>query len=588
MVKVSIITPVYNSEKYLCRCIDSLVNQTLKDIEIILINDGSTDSSLQIAQECVKKDSRIIVLSQKNAKQGAARNRGLEIAKGEFITFVDSDDWLELDFCELLYNAAVKYNVNIVASTTTRDYNNKFKYHLRLKEEKIYCGANSIIKALEYNLITHGKLYRFENIKSLRFEENVFYEDGLYTLKAFNIEQSLVTVPTARYHYYSNPTSTMKQKLNPKLENDKISTSLQVYRYAKENNIDIGDFCLIKDAHLLWAVKHYYDRKDFYLCGIKVLSKQIQYDNVKNFVVFNTACFGDVLLCNSLCQNIKNIFPESRVIFVCDKNWKDIAKYQKDVDEVVVYDKKGKNKGFFGLLKFIKEFPYKNIYASLITYKNERNYLVGKLLKSRFVIPPNKKHKNNNMLERHSLLIKPLTNKPIISYPIKYNLPKGIANPLQNIIPSEKYFALCCISKNPPKDMPLEMTIDLINKINSEFDCRVVLTGSGEKSFKFAEDLTKAGVNFINLVNKTSLLELGEVLKDSVGLISVDTGTMHYGYSLGVKTLCLFFERGKSYLWGPPIDVYNNTTILDKNFVVREIIDTLKKIRNMNEQSRTK
>lgn len=583
MAKVSIITPVYNTEKYLGRCVDSLINQTLNDIEIILIDDGSTDSSLQIAQEYAKKDSRIIVLSQKNAKQGAARNRGLDIAKGEFITFVDSDDWIELNFCELLYNAAVKYNVNIAASTTTRDYNNKFKYHLKLKEEKTYCGVDSIIKALEYNLITHGKLYKYENIKNLRFEENVFYEDGLYTLAAFNIENSLVTVPNARYHYYSNPTSTMKQKLNPKLENDKISTSLQTYRYAVENNIDLGDFCLIKDAHLLWAVKHYYDRKDFYLCGIKVFSKRIKYDNVKNFVVFNTACFGDVLLCNSLCQNIKNIFPEARVVFVCDKNWKDIAKYQKDVDEVVVYDKKGRNKGILGLLKFIKEFPYKNVYASLITYKNERNYVVGKLLKSRFVIPPNKKYKDNNVLERHSLLIESLTNKPIINYPIKYNLPNGIINPLQNIIPNEKYIALCCISKNPPKDMPLEMAIDLIKKINSETSYRVVLTGAGEKSLKYAEDLTNAGVNFINLVNKTTLLELGTVLKDSIGLISVDTGTMHYGYSLGVKTICLFFERKNSHLWGPPIDVYNNTTVLDKNFDVREILDTFENLRSINE-----
>ena len=582
-VKVSVIVPVYNTEKYLQKCLNSLINQTLKDIEIICINDGSTDNSLAILQEYANKDSRIVVLSQKNAKQGAARNRGLEIAKGDYITFVDSDDWIELNFCELLYNAAVKYKVNIAASTTTRDYNHKFKYHLRLKEEKTYYDVNSIVKTLEYNLITHGKLYRFENIKDLRFEENVFYEDGLYTLTAFNIEQSLVTVPNARYHYYSNSTSTMKQKLNPKLENDKISTSLQTYRYALENNIDLGDFYLIKESHLLWAIKHYYDKKDFYLCGIKVFSKRIKYDNVKNFVVFNTAYFGDVLLCNSLCQNIKNIFPESRVIFVCDKNWEDIAKYQKDVDEVVVYDKKGRNKGILGLLKFVKEFPYKNIYTSLITYKNERNYLVGKLLKSRFVIGTNKKYKNINVQKRHSLLIESLTNKPIINYPIKFNLLNGIVNPLQKIIPNEKYITLCCVSKNPPKDMPLRMAIDLINKINSETDYKVVLTGAGEKSIKYTEELIKAGTKFINLVNKTTLLELGTVLKDSVGLISVDTGTMHYAYSLGVKTLCLFFRKNTTHLWGPQKNVYTNTIVLDNDFDISEIIGHFEKLRKINE-----
>lgn len=583
MIKVSIIVAVYNQEQYLSRCVDSLINQTLSDIEIILIDDGSTDASLKIAKEYAQKDSRIVVLFQKNAKQGAARNRGLGIAKGEFITFVDSDDWIDLDFCELLYNAAVKYNVNIAASTTTRDYKHRFKYHLKLKEERTYYDVNSIVKTLEYNLITHGKLYRFENIRNLRFEENVFYEDGLYTLKAFNIEQSLVTVPTARYHYYSNPNSTMKQKLNPKLENDKISTSLQVYRYAKDNNIDIGDFCLIKDAHLLWAIKHYYDRKDIYLCGIKVFSKQIKYDNVKNFVVFNTAGFGDVLLCNSLCQNIKNIFPESRIIFVCDKNWEDIAKYQKDVDEVVVYDKKGKNKGLLGLLKFIKEFPYKNIYVSLITYKNERNYVVGKLLKSRFIITPIKKYKNKPTQEKHNLLLESLTNKPIINYPIKFNLPSKNKNTIHEILKDKKYITLCCISKRTIKDMPLEIAVDLIKRINLETDCKPVLIGAGKISSKYSEELIKSGADFINLINKTSLLELGTILKESVGLITVDTGTMHYAYSMGVKTLCLFFEKVMTCLWAPKESIYKNTIVLDKDISVSNIINKFKDLRSRNE-----
>ena len=584
MPKVSVIVPVYNTEKYLDKCLRSLINQTLTDIEIICINDGSTDKSYEILKTWASADKRIKLLNQENSKQGAARNRGLDIAQGEFVTFVDSDDWVELDFCELLYNAAQKYNVNIAASSTTRDYKHKIKNHLKLKEEKVFNDINAIVKALEYNFITHSKLYRFEPIKDLRFEENVLYEDGAYTIKAFDIEKSLVTVPAAGYHYYSNPTSTMKQKLDIKKENDKISTSLQLIRYAKEHNIHLSEknSLVYKDDHFWWSIKHYYTKKEFYLCGIKVCTKNVKYDDVKNFLVFNTACFGDVLLCNSLCQNIKAAFPNSKVVFITDKNWADVAKYQKDVDEVIVYDKRGIHKGFAGMLKFLREFPYKKPFASFITYKNERNYTIAKLLKSRFVIPPNKKYKDNNVLERHSLLIESLTNKPIINYPIKYNLPNGIINPLQTIIPNEKYIALCCISKNPPKDMPLEMAIDLIETINSKTNYRVVLTGAGEKSIKYAEDLTNAGVNFINLVNKTTLLELGAVLKDSIGLISVDTGTMHYGYSLGVKTLCLFFERGKSYIWGP-IDVYNNTTVLDKNFDVREIINTFANLRSINE-----
>ena len=109
MTKVSIIIPVYNRENYLPKALDSAVNQTLKDIEIICIDDCSTDNSLGILKEYASKDNRIIVLEQKeNQGQGVARNRALDIAKGEYIMCLDSDDWLELNACELAYNQISK------------------------------------------------------------------------------------------------------------------------------------------------------------------------------------------------------------------------------------------------------------------------------------------------------------------------------------------------------------------------------------------------------------------------------------------------------------------------------------------------
>lgn len=585
MIKVSIIVAAYNVEQYLNRCLDSLVSQTLHDIEIICVNDGSTDRTLEILKEYAQKDARITVLSQENAKQGAARNRGLEIAKGEFVTFVDADDWIEPDYCELLYNAAQKYGVNIAASSTTRDYKHKVKNHLKLKEEKVYNGVNSIVQALEYNFITHSKLYRFEPIKNLRFEENVLYEDGPYTIKAFDIEKSLVTVPSARYHYYSNPTSTMKQKLDVKKENDKISTSLQLIRYAKEHDININpkNALVYKEECLLWAIKHYYDRKEYYFYGIKTGTKQIPYNNVKNFVVFNTACFGDVLLCNSLVQNIKNIFPESRVIFVCDKNWEDIVRYQEGVDEVIIYDKKNYNKGIFGLIKFIKEFKYKNIYASFITYKNERNFIIAELLRSRFIFMHDPSQGKDCVQKKHCDLLKPLTHKKIISYPIKFNLPDNVVNPLNKLNLTDKYIVLCCTAKNDIKDMPIDIAAELINKINHETDLKVVFVGNGEKAQVYAKGLEDLKSEFVNLVGKTTLLELGKVLKDSEGLISVDTGTMHFGYSLGVKTLCVFFEEGTTHLWAPQKDVYSHTLVLNDDLNVNNIFENFTKLRGKGE-----
>lgn len=197
---ISVIIPVYNVKKYLRRCLDSLVNQTISDIEIICINDGSTDSSLEILKEYAKKDERIKIINQENQKQGAARNRGLEVAQGEFITFVDSDDWVDADYLEELYNAIINSNVNIAVASMIRNKGNRSKNHLRLNTEKTYYGASNIVKAIDNHLETAGKLYRFDCISDLRFEEETLYEDGGYTIRALNKCNSIVTVPDAVYH----------------------------------------------------------------------------------------------------------------------------------------------------------------------------------------------------------------------------------------------------------------------------------------------------------------------------------------------------------------------------------------------------
>ena len=125
MSKVSVIVPVYNTEKYLEKCLNSLINQTLHDIEVICVNDGSTDNSLNILNQYAQKDNRIKIINQENKMQGAARNAGTQIAAGEYIGFVDSDDWIDLDYFEKLYNAATKYNLDIALATNVRISKNK-------------------------------------------------------------------------------------------------------------------------------------------------------------------------------------------------------------------------------------------------------------------------------------------------------------------------------------------------------------------------------------------------------------------------------------------------------------------------------
>ena len=105
-IKISVVIPVYNTEKYLKKCIESIVNQSLKEIEIIIVNDGSPDNSYQIIEEYKEKDRRIIAVNQENGGISSARNKGIELAKGEYIIHIDSDDWIEQDYFSDMYKKA--------------------------------------------------------------------------------------------------------------------------------------------------------------------------------------------------------------------------------------------------------------------------------------------------------------------------------------------------------------------------------------------------------------------------------------------------------------------------------------------------
>lgn len=138
--KISIIIPIYNVEKYINKCLDSLINQTLEELEFICINDGSTDNSLNILNNYVKNDSRFIVINQSNQGQGIARNNGIKIAKGEYIAFVDPDDWLENSTFEKVYNLAIENSANVVQFNYLEynDISNTFKkidFSKRLKKQ---------------------------------------------------------------------------------------------------------------------------------------------------------------------------------------------------------------------------------------------------------------------------------------------------------------------------------------------------------------------------------------------------------------------------------------------------------------------
>lgn len=180
MIKVSIIVPVYNMKKYLEKCLDSLVNQTLKDIEIIAINDGSKDESLEILKKYEKKHKNIIVFDNDNQGISKTRNFGIEKATGEYITFIDSDDYVALNMMELMYDKAVTENLDIVVC----DYYNFYENKNKIEEVKILDFPNTTVyesKELLFKINSSpwNKLYKRELVKKnkYRFPEGIKYED---------------------------------------------------------------------------------------------------------------------------------------------------------------------------------------------------------------------------------------------------------------------------------------------------------------------------------------------------------------------------------------------------------------------------
>lgn len=265
MIKVSIIVPIFNTEKYIEKCLNSLVNQTLHDIEIICVNDGSTDNSMITVRRLAVRDSRIKIIEQQNLKQGAARNNGMKIATGEYIGFVDSDDWIDLDYYEKLYTAAKKYNTDIALATNIRVGRRKSKKRLNITEEKVVSSLQDKFDICQQwkNECPTNKIYRHSMLtaNNIIWPENCYCEDKLYTTQAVYYANAIVTVPSVNYYYFRNPNSTVNSKAKrhfKQLIDHKNNARKSVLTFLKEKNAKIRD----KD---FWAVKH-----EFRILGVTV------------------------------------------------------------------------------------------------------------------------------------------------------------------------------------------------------------------------------------------------------------------------------------------------------------------------------
>lgn len=277
--KISIIVPIYNVDKYLKRCLDSIINQTYKNIEILLIDDGSIDLSGRICDEYEKKDERIKVVHCKNKGVSEARNKGLEIATGEWIGFVDPDDWIDEDMYESLFIMAKLNNVDIsvcayrkckefffnnIVQRENNEYeilDNRFSMKYMLIEE-LYCGA------------VWNKLYKKSILINNKFEKDMIIgEDVLFNFKLlYNTNIQTVYNKVPKYNYFYRSDSVMN---NEKIDG-KILSQLKVRQYI---------YNLIKNNEYNFFIKEY-NKKCFNIL-INLLLKAIRINNIEHKYLYN-------------------------------------------------------------------------------------------------------------------------------------------------------------------------------------------------------------------------------------------------------------------------------------------------------------
>ena len=248
---ISVIVPVYNVEEYIRECLDSIINQTYKKLEIILVDDGSTDKSGEICEEYRAKDNRIKVIHQENAGLSDARNAGIEIAVGNYIQFIDSDDYIDDDMIETLYNLIIENDADIsmCSNYILKDgikscecSNKKYIYDRReaLKEILI----DETVRSYSWN-----KLAKKELFDEIRFPSKRVFEDVLTTPKLFEKSNKVVFLDTPKY-YYRQRNGSILNKQTKQLRLQYINAAMEINQFIKEKEPSLENYCAYNVAHI--------------------------------------------------------------------------------------------------------------------------------------------------------------------------------------------------------------------------------------------------------------------------------------------------------------------------------------------------
>lgn len=281
--KVSIIVPVYNVENFIHECINSILKQTFTDFELILVDDGSVDLSGAICDDYSKQDKRIKVIHKENGGQSSARNRGIEAAKGDYIGFIDSDDWISDEMYMILYTKAIDTNADIIACNIIM-HNKDLTNHLYCdKADDSFYDRNSAMNELYLNerltFSPCNKLYKKELFKGISFKEGYILEDMDFAYRIIHQANTIYYTGEALYHYRYNHESTMRRVFSKK-RLDEFEVRNNMYTFYLENyphhaNELYAERFLTGLMLYISIEKYYRDEKNLYKYLIDIDRKKV-------------------------------------------------------------------------------------------------------------------------------------------------------------------------------------------------------------------------------------------------------------------------------------------------------------------------
>ena len=312
-IDISIIVPVYKVEKQLNTCIESILNQNFINYELILVDDGSPDKCGEICDEYEKKDKRIKVIHKKNGGLSDARNAGLNIAKGKYIGFVDSDDIIHSEMYERMYNCITKYNVDIVQCKFRKFKSiediNKFS---NIKDANIeyYTSKEAIIDMIDNNKInvnTWNKLYKRELFENERFPKGKIHEDEFLTYKLIYKSNKIAYINEELYYYYQNDNGIMNgSNLIKRLDRIEALEERSNF-FLKSGNKDLYNK---SNTALFFALNKLY----FIFKRNKQLKKEIAYINLLKDKIIKTAyMLSDNIYLSKQNRKIVNLINKNKI-----------------------------------------------------------------------------------------------------------------------------------------------------------------------------------------------------------------------------------------------------------------------------------